>query len=155
MKHLRVIMLMCVTSMMLCACHKYKGGPPYITLANFSDIDISIQTSYPENKQEDSMILCHYGLRYGVEDLKADSLTRFFYWGWDDCYRNAAGWYDYFETSKYIQYLIMDRDTFWKYHSEPCDTIRKYVPVLHVYRLTLEDLERMNWTVVYPPEEED
>ena len=140
MKHLKVIMLMYVVSTVLCACRNYKGGPPYMTLVNNSDIDISIQTSYPENIQEDSMILCHYGL---------------FYWGWEDCYRNPAGWYDYFETYKYIQYLIMDRDTFWKYHSEPCDTIRKYVPVLHVYRLTLEDLERMNWTVVYPPEEED
>lgn len=62
-----------------------------------------------------------------------------------------VGWYDYFDDYKYIQFLIADCDTFWKYYSEPCDTIRKYVPVLHVYRLTLEDLERMNWTVVYPP----
>ena len=83
MKHLKVIMLMYVVSTVLCACRNYKGGPPYMTLVNNSDIDISIQTSYPENIQEDSMILCHYGLFYGVYDLKVDSLFKFFYWGWD------------------------------------------------------------------------
>jgi hypothetical protein len=33
------------------------------------------------------------------------------------------------------------------------DSIQKYVPILHCYQLTLSDLQRMNWTVVYPPEE--
>ena len=36
-----------------------------------------------------------------------------------------------------------------------CDTIQKYVPVLYRYQLKLEDLEQMNWTVVYPPEGEN
>ena len=35
----------------------------------------------------------------------------------------------------------------------PCDTIRKYVPVLQRYRLNLEDLENLNWIVPYPPTE--
>lgn len=39
--------------------------------------------------------------------------------------------------------------------SAPCDTIQKYVPVLYRYQLKLEDLEQMNWTVVYPPEGEN
>jgi len=47
----------------------------------------------------------------------------------------------------------MEAETFDKYIDEPCDTIRKYVPVLHTYQLTLEDLQQMNWMVVYPPGE--
>jgi len=47
----------------------------------------------------------------------------------------------------------MDWEIYKKYWNEPCDTIRKYVPILHRYQLTLEDLQRMNWTVVYPPPE--
>jgi hypothetical protein len=58
--------------------------------------------------------------------------------------------------------LIVDFELYQKYsdeiyynsYKEPCDTFRKYVPILHCYRLTLQDLERMNWTVVYPPEED-
>jgi len=50
--------------------------------------------------------------------------------------------------------FILDGELYEQYYKEPCDTIRKYVPVLHRYQLTLEDLQRMNWTVVYPPEEE-
>ena len=38
---------------------------------------------------------------------------------------------------------------------EPCDTIRKYVPFLHRYLVSLEDMEQANWTIVYPPEGEN
>jgi hypothetical protein len=54
----------------------------------------------------------------------------------------------------YISFLAIDNIETVRYWDEPCDTIRKYVPVLHRYRYTIEELERMNWTVVYPPEEE-
>jgi len=50
----------------------------------------------------------------------------------------------------YLQFILMDEEIYSKYSSEPCDTIRKYVPILHCYQLTKEDLERMNWTVTYP-----
>lgn len=150
MKYLRAIMLMCVASVVLCACHRYKGGPPYITIVNNSERSIACQESYPKDILADSMFRC----LGGAGCIGADSLVKIPYWGWDDGSRDA-GWYDYFVNQKYIQFLIMDQDTYWKHHSEPCDTIHKYVPVLHVYRLTLEDLERMNWAVVYPPEEEN
>jgi hypothetical protein len=64
---------------------------------------------------------------------------------------------DYYSTwSSYLKLLtiyILDGELYDKYWQQPCDSIRKYVPVLHRYQLTLEDLQRMNWTVVYPPEE--
>ena len=49
----------------------------------------------------------------------------------------------------------MDEQTYSRYMFEPCDTIRKYVPILHRYRVSLEDMEQANWTIVYPPEGEN
>jgi len=52
--------------------------------------------------------------------------------------------------SVYQHYLdLFDYDNYSSYN----DSIQKYVPILHCYQLTLQDLQRMNWTVVYPPEE--
>lgn len=31
------------------------------------------------------------------------------------------------------------------------DTVHKKVPILHIYQLKQTDLEKMNWTVIYPP----
>ena len=66
-----------------------------------------------------------------------------------------CGWEDILEDVYYLQFLVLDGEKFTKYYREPCDTIRKYVPVLGYYRLTPEGLHRMNWTVVYPPEEQN
>ena len=65
-------------------------------------------------------------------------------------------WELFFKKWDVIELLVADYETSYQYEFEmklPCDTIRKYLPVLHCYELTLEDLQRMNWTVVYPPEE--
>jgi len=69
---------------------------------------------------------------------------------------NRGGWETTFGEVPYLQLLIMN-DSIYRYYSRTynfnCDTIRKYVPILHRYQLKLEDLQRMNWIVVYPPEE--
>jgi hypothetical protein len=59
----------------------------------------------------------------------------------------------YLKKGQTISVFITDANVFYKYWQQPCDTIRKYVPILYTYRLTLEDLQRMNWMIVYPPEE--
>jgi hypothetical protein len=53
----------------------------------------------------------------------------------------------------YIQFLVMDGEKFNQYYKEPCNIVREKVPILHCYRLSLEDLQRMNWIVEYPPNE--
>jgi len=66
------------------------------------------------------------------------------------------GWETDFKVIPYLQLLIMNEDVYIHYASMfnfNCDSIRKYVPILYRYQLKLEDLQRMNWTVVYPPEE--
>jgi hypothetical protein len=53
-----------------------------------------------------------------------------------------------------ISLLVVNARIRDEYRETPCDTFRKYVPILHRYQFTIEDMERMNWTIVYPPEEE-
>lgn len=50
--------------------------------------------------------------------------------------------------------VIEDGDKFLKYRPSHEDTLRKYVPVVQHYHLTIKDLERLNWTVTYPPTED-
>jgi hypothetical protein len=67
--------------------------------------------------------------------------------------RQQCGWEDSFTYKQVLYFLFTDEETYVQYMKAPCDTIRKYLPVLQCYQLTLEDLQQMNWTVVYPPEE--
>jgi len=53
----------------------------------------------------------------------------------------------------YLQILIIDSEIYDIYIAEPCDTIRKYVPILQRYQLTLTELQQLNWTITYPPTE--
>jgi hypothetical protein len=64
-----------------------------------------------------------------------------------------CGWESSFTYKQVLYFLFTDEETYVQYMKAPCDTIRKYLPVLQCYQLTLEDLQQMNWTVVYPPEE--
>ena len=50
--------------------------------------------------------------------------------------------------------VIEDGDKFLKYWPSHEDTLRKYLPVVQRYHLTIKDLERLNWTVTYPPTED-
>ena len=50
--------------------------------------------------------------------------------------------------------VIEDGDQFLKYWPSHEDTLRKYVPVVQPYHLTIKDLERLHWTVSYPPTED-
>ncbi len=64
-------------------------------------------------------------------------------------------------TNHLIQFQIMNKNVYQYYldlfdyndYSSYNDSIRKYVPILHCYQFTLADLQRMNWTVVFPPKE--
>jgi hypothetical protein len=142
MKQFKITILMIATSMLLCACPNKEDGHRYITFVNKSERDISCQDFWSGHITDaDTLFQC----RIGAVGIPTDSLCNF-------PSLNHSGWETDFRAIPYMQFLVMDRDVYWQYHSEPCDSIRKYVPVLHCYRLTLEDLQRMNWTVVYPPE---
>jgi len=143
MKQFKVIILLIATSMLLCACPKKEDGHRYITFINKSERDISCQNFWSGHITDaDTLFQC----RLGAVGIPADSLCNF-------PSLNHSGWETDFRAIPYIQFSVMDDEIFWQHHLEPCDTIRKNVPILHIYRLTLSDLQQMNWTVVYPPEE--
>jgi hypothetical protein len=140
------LLLVCCCSIALFACPENSGNEN-INFTNKSNKDIGFQLS--ENKilniHQDTIFICN-----NVSDnfLYKDSTAILKSSIW------VNGWEEELNTEAYLQILVLDGDKFSQYYAEPCDTIRKYVPILHCYRLTLEDLQRMNWTVVYPPEDE-
>ena len=53
-------------------------------------------------------------------------------------------WELYLDKGQIMSIFIVDYDLYYQYWTLHCDTIKKHVPILHCYRLTLEDLQRMN-----------
>jgi hypothetical protein len=140
MRKLKNIMLLTATFMMLCACPKEKNGHYYISVVNQSDKTIKWQRRLFKNNETDTLYNCQY---IGFIVLP------------DSIYLYSSGrntWETELNTSSYLQLILVDNDAYIQYRTAPCDTIRKYVPILHIYQLTLEDLQRVNWTVTYPPE---
>ncbi|GAE16859.1 hypothetical protein JCM6292_3357 [Bacteroides pyogenes JCM 6292] len=147
MKRIRNFVLFFVAFTLLYACR--MEGHSDITIVNHSDRSIAVQEQYPINPESEFIPLFRCG--NGATRILPNSQLII---PNEDGPPGLGGvWESYFKRNKYLQFLIMDFDIYWEYHSKPCDIIRKCVPILHVYRLTLEDLERMDWKVVYPPVE--
>ena len=147
MKHLKIIILSIVTCMLLCACpDKDENENRYISFSNKSGEKIGYQISFGKiyDIYQDTAFLCNM-----TSDNFIDNDSLFIL----ECPIRVDNWETDLRDLYYIQFLVLSGEKFSQYISAPCDTIRKHVPVLHTYRLTLEDLERMNWTVVYPPGE--
>lgn len=141
MKKSKIVLLLIVTSILLCACPE-DNGHDYISIVNNSEKTIACQEFWSGSIAEtDSLYQCRIGIRSILPDSSRlfESLNK--------------SWEIDFNLIPFIQFIVMDTETYYKYRKEPCDTIRKYVPILHRYRLTLEDLQQMDWKVIYPPEE--
>lgn len=137
------ILALCLLSCLLWACPERSEA--YITLVNKSDQNIVYQEYRDFGYTfSDALFQCSVG---AVEIQKRTSVVIESL--------DYAGWKADFNYTPCIQFLIMDEQTYSRYMFEPCDTIRKYVPILHRYRVSLEDMEQANWTIVYPPEGEN
>ena len=136
---IKVTILVIVACIALCACPIIENGHRFITIVNRTSKTIMFQPREFENTHIDTAFTCLYGFYI----IQRDSSYKFDIRG---TWENELG------TTHYLQFLLMDRDVYLQYHLESCDTIRKYVPILYRYQLKLEDLQRMNWTVIYPPE---
>jgi hypothetical protein len=141
MKQLKMISLLIVAGILLCACPDDNGGHRHITFVNKSDKTIVWQPQMHRINEIDTLYDC---LKTSLI-LPSDSIYKF-------NYDTRESWETGLGTHYYLQFLLMEEKVYSQYYLEPCDTIHKYVPILHRYQLTLEDLERMNWVVVYPPE---
>jgi len=146
MKNIKKVLFGFLIVISIVSCFKDKSDEhKYITFVNKSDENIFIQMLWKGTISEaDTLYECRLVTGYLV--IK-DSLYPI---------KNTdkiGGWETDFKAIPYIQFSVMDGEAYDKSKKEPCDTIRKYFPILHRYQLKLEDLQRMNWTVVYPPEE--
>ncbi|MDD4921019.1 MAG: hypothetical protein PHS30_00925 [Bacteroidales bacterium] len=146
MKQFRIIILLIATSMLLCACPDKEDGHGYINISNKSEKDIAFISSFNQN---DDFFHCSDTGTTILITIPSDSF--YLYKApkdWKDLY-----WEKLLNKGQTMNIFVADGELYEEYLQQPCDTIRKYVPILHIYRLTLADLQRMNWTIVYPPEE--
>jgi hypothetical protein len=137
MKQIRITVLLIATLMLLCACPD-KIGQEFIYIVNSSDKTITFDFSV--NKQDTTFYCSNTGrtILFNVESNSTFKLND------GDAY---SSWDSYLKS---LTVFILDGELYNEYWQQPCDTIRKYVPILHCYQLTLADLQRMNWTVTYP-----
>jgi hypothetical protein len=147
MRKIKVLILLSFVAIICTGCPgKCEYCHQYITFVNKSDKKIGYQLSFDRILyiSQDTIFHCNNTSDSFIYKNSIFALP---------CPAKEDNWEEELSNSYYIQCLIMDGEIFSKYYTSPCDSISKYVPILHCYRLTLEDLERMNWTVVYPPEE--
>jgi hypothetical protein len=145
MKQFEIVVLLVIADVLLCACPDKNENHRYINFINKSAKDIVCQEIYGNGLSTKSDTLFH--CRLFAIAIQSETSHVF------ECDEYASGWEKDLEDIPYLQFIVMDMEIYDQYIAEPCDTIRKYVPVLHRYQLTLEDLQRMNWTVIYPQEE--
>ncbi len=114
-----------------------------ITFVNKSNIEIYVSWSTkPISTPNDTITYCGNIETPLIPDSKFD-----FGYGVIDT------WDDFFCARPYVQFMVFSES----YSLEDCteeylkDFTEKHQ--LKRYQLTKEDLDRMNWTVVYPPEE--
>ena len=143
MKYIRLIPVLIAILMLLCACPHKEDGHSYITLVNRSDRAIVYQERLMRIGEIDDE---QYDCRYLIWGIQENSTYQLY------CDDRGTAWEAALDTY-YLQLKIMDDETFGEYIEEPCEIRREKVPILYTYRLTVSDLEQMNWTVVFPPEE--
>jgi len=144
MKKFKKAVLLILVSALFCACPDYSNWHRDIYLINNTDKEIALQMLF-SNKSENKWECDGPGI-YIPTTVGANSILKH-----SDAKR-SPGWEGSLNQGQILNILVADCETYDKYWREPCDTMRKYVPILHHYKLKLEDLQRMNWTVVYPPE---
>jgi len=149
MKNIKIIIIV-MLSILLCGCpEKYPNGHKYITIINNSDIEIGY---YELIDWKDTFFCYSNSGRFGKGTTGIKPNDSFSFFRIDR--HEIQPWELYLDRGQILSIWIVKLELMAIYWNTACDTIRKYVPILHCYKLTLEDLQRINWTVIYPPEEE-
>jgi hypothetical protein len=128
--------------LLLSSCDSHKIENRYITIVNNSNHKIYVR-KLTTNDTNENRLFCL------VSAFPVSSNSKFDY----DCGRNCDWSVVLDKHYNFVMFWVVEYETFWQYFKDPCDTTDN-IPSLHRYQLTLQDLQRMNWTVVYPPEEE-
>ena len=147
MKHSLEIITIIGLLFILTACPNRNDEHRFVTFINKSGEKIGYQLSFDKisNIDKDTIFNCN-----NTSDNFIGNNSSFIL----ECPIRTDSWEVNLNSLYYIRFLVMDGNKLNHYYMDPCDTIRKYVPVLHTYHLTLADLQRMNWMVVYPLEKQ-
>lgn len=129
------------------SCRTREIEHPYIKILNSSSVSVICQMlDWIIITEADSLYQCH---EMSLFPIQVDSFAQIF------CRDRIHGWVPYLNIP-FIQFIYMDEEQFeYYYHIDEsrCDSVRKNVPILQRYRLKLEDLQKLDWTVPYPPTE--
>ena len=120
---------------------RYHVGERLITIYNNSDATIGIEEVWSENIVSIPPVYQNWDV---VVPIYPDSFRVFES-------RDYLGWYVDFKLIPFIRFLVMDYEICETYDDDSVELIRKNVPVYHCFDLTLEDVEAMNYKIVYPP----
>lgn len=143
-RHMKQIFSIIVLAQVLLfwgSCFHEEEGHMSFALVNKSNQTIACQEFEFYKSQEDDTLF--KDMLCANMNIRPDSLVR--YKSYDVSWEVNMG------DLAYVQLLILDNDSLVKYYKSPIDTIHKKVPVLHIYQMKQADLEKMNWTVIYPP----
>ena len=149
MKKMKILIMLLFIAFICTGCpDKCKDCHQYIMVENRSDIKIRVQMIWSGSiTQADTLWHC----RKPALPIEINSSRQF------ESGRSHRGesWEDDFKVIPYIQFLIFDAEIYDETvdYEVPCEETEYTIPVLHRYQLKLEDLQRMNWTVVFPPKE--
>lgn len=144
MKQFHILFLTIATSMLFYSCKPDDDGHQFITIVNKSDAKIKVQMVHSSKiTHADTLWVC--GLPYLTIEPKAERMFEP-----ADADRDKS-WEDDFKYIPFIQFLIFDADVYdsMRDYDIPCEDVNYTIPVMHYYQLTLEDLQRLNWEVVY------
>lgn len=123
------------------SCFREQEGHLSFALVNKSNQSIACQMfEFGKSQKDDTLYKYHL---VDEINIRPDSVVRY------ESLR--VSWEIAINDLAYVQLMILDNDSLMKYMMSPIDTIHKKVPILHIYQLKQADLEKMNWTVIYPP----
>ena len=136
-KKLYISLLLCFTLFVL-NCENEDNSHYYIQVENRSEIDVYLTRRGLYN---------HYCMMDLLTTIKKDSV--FQYQPYNTKIERQLG------GNRTIELYIVNPDHFNNINEYyDCDSLAIKNDILKHYKLTLEDLQRMNWKVVYPPIEE-
>ena len=140
------MILLSAQTLMLMGCPMIDSESENIKIVNRSDKEICFQVNsltYPF-ANEDTLLQSQFpvcGIKPRTHYLCSAATN--------------SDWRRELHRCRFLQILIVENgDDFLKYFKAPKDTLRKYVPVVQRYHLSVKDLDRLHWTVTYPPTED-
>ena len=144
MKYFNILFFAITITMLFYSCNPDDDGHQFITIVNKSDAKITVQVVHSSKiTHVDTLWRCR------LPDLPIETnSSRMFESANAD---RDKSWEDDFKYIPFIQFLIFDADVYdsMRDYDIPCEDVNYTIPVMHYYQLTLEDLQRLNWEVVY------